>query len=81
MFQSKLYNMLSDPSVLKSLRDWLMSGDVKERGKAWELVLKHLIPVGKDGQADGPRSFHVHMGVPRPDQAVTIDVTEKPAGS
>jgi hypothetical protein len=65
LFEADLYELLRQPTVMRSLKHLLCSSDVKTSQKAWELVLKHGMPVSKDGEDQGNRSFQLIVNVPR----------------
>lgn len=69
-FQSGLYSMLQEPKTIQALRDLLTCQDKTLRHKAWELVLKHAVPVMKEAEEGGGK-FIVNLGIPRPERDVT----------
>lgn len=69
-FQSGLYSMLQEAKTIASLRDLLHCQDKTLRLKSWELVLKHAVPVTKEGEEGGGK-FIVNLGIPRPAKDVT----------
>lgn len=69
-FQSGLYYMLMEAGTLQGLRDLLKCQDKVLRQKAWELALKHAIPILKESEEGGGKVI-VNMNIPRPPVNVT----------
>ncbi len=71
MMKSGLYSILMEPGTMQGLRDLLKCQDKQTRLKAWELALKHAVPVTKDMSEDGGGKIQVNFNIPRPQVDVT----------
>ncbi len=65
-FQVDLFRLLGEASTLDGFRTLLKSNNQALRLKAWELAMKHAVPVQKEGEVPIAGGINFFLNVPRP---------------